>query len=242
MWARPPHKKALDQMWYAGELATCFREHFVKHYNLPHRVFPEGARDAGHDDATQIDWLNRAAMDRLWIARPGEIQRFWEAMTAVECRRWIAAQDRLVPVEVETAERTWTPALALPDIARRIADTPPPTTRMRILNPFDPAIRDRVRLRRLFGFDYTNEMFVPAARRRFGYYVYPLLEGDRFVGRVELKADRANGWMRVTGFWPEPRVKWTVVRHDRLAAELTRFARLAGIATIHDIPTAGATQ
>jgi hypothetical protein len=72
-------------------------------------------------------------------------------------------------------------------------------------------------------------MFVPAAKRRWGYYVYPLLEGDRFVGRIELKADRANGHMRVTGFWPEARVKWGASRLEKLNAELTRFARLAGI-------------
>ncbi|MEM7438866.1 MAG: crosslink repair DNA glycosylase YcaQ family protein [Pseudomonadota bacterium] len=237
MWARPPHKKALDQMWYAGDLATCFRENFVKHYNLPERVFPSDLRAAEHTDTTMVDWLNRAALDRLWVAAPGEIQRFWEAMSAVECRAWLDAQNWLVPVEVETAERTWVAALALPDIADRVADVTDPTARLRIINPFDPAIRDRVRLKRLFGFDYTNEMFVPAAKRRWGYYVYPLLEGARFVGRIEVKADRAKDVMWVTGFWPEPRVKWTRARFDKLAAELGRFARLAGIRTIEGIPS-----
>lgn len=242
MWARPPHKKALDQMWYAGDLATCFRENFVKHYNLPERVFPDALRAEEHSDATMIDWLNRSALDRLWIAAPGEIQRFWEAMTAVECRAWIEAQNWLIPVEVETAERTWVQALALPDIADRVADTPDPTTRLRIINPFDPAIRDRVRLKRLFGFDYTNEMFVPAAKRQWGYYVYPLLEGARFVGRIELKADRTRRQMTVTGFWPERRVIWTRARFEKLAAELGRFAKLAGIKDIIGIPTKTATQ
>ena len=100
---------------------------------------------------------------------------------------------------------------------------------MRIINPFDPAIRDRQRLRRLFGFEYRNEMFVPRAQRRWGYYVYPLLEADRFVGRIELKGDRGEGRMRVTGFWSEPGIKWTNNRTGRLHAELRRFARLAGL-------------
>ncbi|HCX11291.1 MAG TPA: hypothetical protein DHU81_13325, partial [Hyphomonas sp.] len=115
-------------------------------------------------------------------------------------------------------------AYATPDIETRLATAPAPTSRLRILNPFDPAVRDRNRLERLFGFDYRNEMFVPAAKRRWGYYVYPLLEGDRFTGRIEIKADRAKGWMSVTGLWPEPNVKWTPARHDKLNAELTRFA------------------
>ncbi len=103
---------------------------------------------------------------------------------------------------------------------------------MRILNPFDPAIRDRTRLERLFGFEYRNEMFVPKTKRKWGYYVYPLLEGVRFVGRVELKADRNAGWLRVTGFWPENGVKWAAARQQKLEAELQRFARFVGIKTV----------
>ena len=89
-----------------------------------------------------------------------------------------------------------------------------------------------MRLERLFGFAYRNEMFVPAAKRKWGYYVYPLLEGSRFVGRMEIKADRAAGWMRVTGFWPEPKVKWGAARQEKLDKELVRFARLAGIGDV----------
>ena len=68
------------------------------------------------------------------------------------------------------------------------------------------AVRDRNRLERLFGFDYRNEMFVPAAKRRWGYYVYPILEGDRFVGRIEIKANRRAKTLTVLKFWPEPGV------------------------------------
>ena len=228
MWARPPHKKALDQMWYAGDLATCYRENFVKFYNLPERVFPAALRPHA-PDAEAIDWLCRAALDRLSFATPGELQRFWAAMDAGETRDWVASAPDLVPVEIESADRRWTAALAPPDIETRLAQTPAPSTRLRLLNPFDPAIRDRLRLERLFGFAYRNEMFVPPAQRRWGYYVYPLLEGDRFVGRIELKADRGRKELRVTGFWPEPRVTWGNARHDRLASELGRFARLAGL-------------
>ncbi len=225
MWARPPHKKALDQMWYSGVLATAKRENFVKFYDLGERVFPD------HDpmyEGPALRHLGDAALDRLTIATPGEVQRFWGAATAPEARDW-AAQARTVPVRVQGADGTWRDALAHPDIETRLATAPAPTTRLRILNPFDPAIRDRTRLQRLFGFDYRNEMFVPAHERRWGYYVYPLLEGDRFVGRVELKADRAKGWLRVTGFWPEPCVTWRAARIEKLDAELARFARMVGI-------------
>ncbi|RKF14054.1 winged helix-turn-helix domain-containing protein [Roseovarius spongiae] len=225
MWARPPHKKALDQMWYAGDLATSHRENFVKFYDLGERVFPP--HDA-LDDRDAVEALCDAALDRLGIATVGEVQRFWAAMDTDEARGWLGRR-ALAPVEVEGADGAWTAAHAPPDIEARLTSLPAPTSRLRILNPFDPAIRDRARLRRLFGFEYVNEMFVPAAKRRWGYYVYPLLEGDRFVGRVELKANRGEGWLRVTGFWPEAGVKWGAARRDRLDAELARFGRLAGI-------------
>ena len=90
-------------------------------------------------------------------------------------------------------------------------------------------IRDRARLARLFGFEYRVEMFVPAAKRVWGYYVYPLLEGARFVGRIELKADRRAGRLEVLQFWPEPGIRWTAPRFDRLDAELLRLARFADL-------------
>lgn len=234
MWARPPHKKALDQMWYAGELATSHRENFVKFYDLGERVFPAHHRQTRHEDRHQTDWLCHAALDRLSVATQGEVQRFWAAMDAPEVRDWIETNRRsLIPVAVEGADKTVSLGFAPMDIEVRLANLPALGTRLRLLNPFDPAIRDRTRLARLFGFDYRNEMFVPADKRIWGYYVYPLLEGDRFVGRMEIKADRAKGVMTVTGFWPEPGVKWPPARFDRLDAELWRFARLAGIKTIN---------
>lgn len=231
MWARPPHKKALDQMWYSGELATCFRENFVKFYNLGERVFPGHLRNAAADP-DQVKWLCNQSIDRLTFGSSGDVKRFWDAVTTDEANAWCGARRDLVPVEVETADGQYLTAWGAPDIEARLAQAPAPTLRLRILNPFDPAIRDRMRLQRLFGFEYRNEMFVPAAKRKWGYYVYPLLEGDRFVGRVELKADRAAGWMRVTGFWPELRVRWGAARLEKLDKELLRFARLAGIGEI----------
>lgn len=230
MWARPPHKKALDQMWYAGDLATCHRKNFVKFYDLSERVFPRNWRD-GPDDTEAAEWLCDKAMDHLAFATCGEVQRFWQAMDAQEARTWLAAR-RLVPLRVEGADGVWRDAWGTADIEARLVASERVSSHLRLLNPFDPAIRDRVRLARLFGFEYRNEMFVPEEKRRWGYYVYPLLEGDRFVGRIELKANRAEGWMRVTGFWPEQKVKWTKQRHAKLERELMRFARLAGITDV----------
>lgn len=229
MWARPPHKKALDQLWYAGDLATCHRQNFVKFYDLGKRVFP------AHDpveDQTAAGWLCDAALDRLSFGTAGDIQRFWDAMRVKEAKAWSDAQGDLVEVDVICADGSHHAMLAHPEIETRLSTAPLPTSRLRILNPFDPMIRDRNRTERLFGFAYRNEMFVPKAQRKWGYYVYPLLEGARFVGRIELKADRKTGLLAVIGFWPEAKVKWAPTRWAKLDAELMRFARFAGLAHI----------
>ncbi len=230
MWARPPHKKALEQMWYAGELATSHRENFVKFYDLGERVFPPLAQSdhkARHDRA-QIDYLCDAAIDRLGIATRAEIKRFWDAAEMSEVDEWLKRR-ALIRVRTEGADGKWQDSWAVPDIEQRLQEMPGFARRLRIINPFDPAIRDRARLNRLFGFAYTNEMFVPQAKRRYGYYVYPLLERDQFIGRIEIRGERRAGWMRVTGFWPEPGAEWTSKRFEKLTAELERFASLASL-------------
>jgi uncharacterized protein len=229
MWRRPPHKLALDYMWYAGELSTSHRDGFTKFYDLTERVIPDQHRAAEHTDAAQVDWLCREALARLAFGTEGEIQRFWAAADLGEVKAWTAAKARkLVPVEIESARGEWSAALALPDIETRLASVSAPAPRLRILNPFDPVIRDRNRLTRLFGFDYRIEIFVPEAKRQWGYYVYPLLEGDRFVGRIEVKSDREAGEISVHQLWPEPGVKWTEARQAKLEAELGRLSRLVG--------------
>ncbi len=226
MWMRPPHKLALDYMWYAGELATSHRVNFTKFYDLADRVFPSELRAQNHSDATQINWLCHAALDRMGVGTLGEIQKFWEAMDAREVKAW-AQEASLVLVEVQAADGAWSEAFAPMDIEERLSALSAPTSRLRILSPFDPVVRDRNRLNRLFGFEYRIEIFVPAAKRKWGYYVFPLLEGDRFVGRIEVKADRAKGVLNVLNLWAEPGVKWTGARVAKLDAELARLARLA---------------
>lgn len=233
MWSRPPHKVALDYMWYAGELATSHREKFKKFYDLSHRVIPAHITDQCHSDDDQINWLCNQALDRLSFASLKEVQNFWQATELSEVKKWHDNHQNLTPIKWQSNQGNWVDAVAPHDIEVRLKNLSKPTSRLRILNPFDPAIRDRARLKQLFGFDYKIEIFVPAAKRQWGYYVYPLLEGDRFIGRIELKADRKNGILNVINFWQEDGVKWTTARFEKLTAELGRFARLANLTQVN---------
>lgn len=233
MWDRPPHKRALDHMWYAGELATSHRSNFVKHYDLRGRVIPPHLLSGHPADREQIDWLCHGALDRLGFATAGEVQRFWGAVSAAETKSWLgSAAEHLQSVEIESATGDWLKCLAPASLEARLNDAVTATSRLRIVNPFDPAVRDRDRLLRLFGFDYRIEIFVPPAQRKWGYYVYPLLEGDRFIGRIELKSDRKLGVLTVKRLWAEPVIKWTETRSAKLDAELGRLAQLVNAQTI----------
>jgi len=228
MWKRPPHKMVLDYLWYSGDLATSHRDGFTKFYDLAERVYPQDFPELS--EAEQITRLCRAALNRIGFGTLGEIRKFWEACESGEVQSWAGEDTKnLIEAEVQGADGSWTKALACADIEERIRTLKDPTSRLRILNPFDPAIRDRKRLARLFGFDYTVEMFVPAAKRKWGYYIYPLLEGNRLVGRIEIKGDRAKGTLTLTKFWTESERLRTDKRIDKLEAEATRLAKLAGL-------------
>lgn len=228
-WVRPPHKVALDYYWYAGVLATCHRKSFIKHYDVCEKVIPEKLREKTVSDAKQIDWLCSNALDRLGFASEGDLQRFWDAADLEEVKAWTKKRrKKLVDVEIKSANGDCYKAFAPEDIEESLASLKSPTSRLRLLNPFDPVIRDRNRLARLFGFDYRVEMFVPAAKREYGYYVYPMLEGDRFVGRIEAKADRKKGRIQVDNVWWERGVKITPARLKKLDAELERIGRFVG--------------
>jgi uncharacterized protein len=234
IWSRPPHKQVLDYLWYSGILATSHREKFHKFYDLAERVIPKQFFDAGIPEVEQVDWLCRAALARLAVGSMKEIKEFWEAKDVTEVKSWIEAnEEAVIPVKWETDNRELVTSYALADIEERIEQMPRTSSRMKIINPFDPAVRNRIRLNSIFGFDYKLEVFVPAAKRRWGYYVYPILEGDRFVGRIEAKGDRKAKCLNVLNFWPEDGINWSAGRKKKLEAELARFARLANLVSVN---------
>ncbi|MCP5039887.1 MAG: winged helix-turn-helix domain-containing protein, partial [bacterium] len=87
----------------------------------------------------------------------------------------------------------------------------------------------------IFGFDYRIEVFVPAPKRKYGYYVLPILEGDRFTGRIDLKAHRGDGVLEVKGLWWEQRVRATATRRDALRRCLERLGSFVGTHTVRGL-------
>lgn len=228
-WDWHPSKAALEYLWRVGELSVSRREGFRKVYDLTERVIPAEWRGVMHDDAAVIAWACDSALDRLGFATPGELAAYWGAVTPEEAKTWAEAalaSGAVIRVAVEGADGSLRTHLARPDLPQ--VQPPEPPGRIRILSPFDPALRDRKRAERLFGFHYRIEVFVPEPQRRFGYYIFPVLEGARLVGRVDAKAQRDRGVLAVRAFWPEAGVAMGAGRCARLEAELDRLARFAG--------------
>jgi uncharacterized protein len=163
--------------------------------------------------------------DRGQVAVAGRLgkQRLWDlaerVYPEVERISWKEAQTRMLErrrqalgVVLERGK-----LLAHPDAE----DGPVPRTRTTFLSPFDRLVHDRARAEALWGFFYRLEMYVPAAKREYGYYVLPILRGDRVVGRIEPVHDRKAGVLRVNGVWWEPGLR--PVSLDRPLRSLARW-------------------
>ena len=231
-WDWTPEKMALEYLWRTGRLAITGRESFHKVYDLIERVLPDAHAAPEPTPAEHVEWACRSALQRLGAATSLEVAAFWAAIPAARAAAWCrdaVSAGRLVSVSLasEGGEKPRA-AFAQPDWEERLRRAPAVPDRTRLLSPFDPVVRDRKRVERLFGFDYRFEAFVPAAKRRYGYYVLPILERDRFVGRLDPRHDRERGALVVEKLYWEPGVRPTRARLRSLDLELARLAERIG--------------
>lgn len=230
-WNWHPSKTALEYLWRTGKLAISGRSNFQKIYDLTERVLHPHHHEPEVSHAEFVDWACRGALTRLGFATSGEISAFWDSVTPQEARDWVVAhRDELIEVLVEPSDGGKPrPSYAFAAFADEIGNPPELPARIRVLSPFDPALRDRNRAERLFNFNYRIEVFVPEPKRQYGYYVFPLLEGSRVIGRIDMKADRKAATLDVRRLWLEAGVKPSAGRLEKLDAELLRLARFTGV-------------
>jgi uncharacterized protein YcaQ len=230
-WNWKPRKAALEHLWRIGELAVVRRINFQKQYDLTERVLPDHCTLATPRQREHLDWACRTALDRLGAATPAEIAGFWNAVSLEDSRSWCVKSlksGEIVPVIVQSSDGMLPQkAFAPHDWRNRLDALPPASDRMRVLCPFDPVLRNRKRTKRLFNFDYAFEGFTPLAKRRFGYYVMPIMHGDRIVARIDPKVHRERRVLEIKGVWWERGSRQKPLR-SILHEELTRLATFAG--------------
>lgn len=214
-WGWSQGKHALEYLFAMGRVAALRAPSFERLYEVTERVLPPAVLAM---PTPPVDVAKRRLLERG--ARAMGIGTWSDVCDHPRLRpthhhalRDALVEDGvLVPVRVEGIRE----AMYL----HRDAKVPPPSSRAALLSPFDPVVWCRPRAERLFGFRYRIELYTPEEKRVFGYYVMPLLVGDRLVGRVDVRADRAAGKLRAPRAFVEDGVSPREVRgvlHDELA-------------------------
>jgi uncharacterized protein YcaQ len=231
-WDWHPSKTALEYLWRSGELSVCHRTGFRKVYDLTERVIPPQHLNARVSEEDMIDWACSSALRGLGFATSGELAAYYEIATPAQAKDWCGAAlglGRIIEADIESHDGALRRSFVSPEILDEMP--PEPNARVRLLSPFDPALRDRKRAERLLGFHYRIEIFVPAPKRQYGYYVFPVMQGDRLIGRIDTKRD--GDATLVTAFWPEKGIRMGKARVMALEAEIDRVASFVGSTSVN---------
>ena len=225
-WGLRVKRQFLEAHFGFGRLAVAERlANFARRYDLAERVVPaEHHRRAVDPAEAQRELLRRAAWAH-GVGSARDLADYWR-MPIGEARQRLdelAEAGELRRVEVEGWPR--------PAFLHSRARLPRRVGAAALLSPFDPLVWYRPRLARLFDFEYAIEIYVPEAKRRWGYYVLPFLLGDALVARVDLKADRRARRLLVRSAWIEPAAEAGPVA-AALAAELRTLAGWLGLGEI----------
>lgn len=215
-----PAKNALEQLFMDGELMVKERVNFHKVYDLAERVLPNNINTTvptikeyyQHLIDTTINIQGLAKVEEIVYLRKG-IKKGVQAHLDN-----LVENNQLIKIKVNN-NIYYSKELKIELLNNGI------TTNVQILNPFDHIVIQRKRLGSLFNFNYQLECYVPEAKRKFGYYVLPILFGDEFVGRLDAKADRKTNIFTVKNLQFENQFKRTETFDELFAKSLNDFAQ-----------------
>lgn len=238
-WDWDDAKIALEYLFWTGEVTARRRDNdFARLYDLPERMIPAEHLNAPVPSAADARReLVRRAVRHLGVGTASDIADYFHLKSAVvtSSLRDLIEEKSVAEVRVEGWDKP-----AFIDVSAKI----PPRTHavMRataLLSPFDSLVWCRPRIERLFSFDYRIEIYTPAAKRKFGYYVLPFLHNGRLVGRFDLKADRHASVLRVLASHIEPDEKGSAGEIARAAhGELALMADWLGLSAL-DVASRG---
>lgn len=221
-WTRSDTKWVAEALFSSGVLTTATRVGFARHYDLVERVLPAAVLAREVDDDEALRELTLRAATALGVGTEADIRDYFR-LSAAQTKPAIA--QLLADGDIERVDVDGWPAPAYLRAGRTVPRVDRGTA---LLCPFDPLIFFRPRVERLFEFHYRIEIYTPAAKRQYGYYVWPLLMDGRLVARVDLKADRSADSLRVVGAFAEPDTPKPRVA-AALAGELQSMASWLGL-------------
>lgn len=221
-WNRSAVKRACELLFATGELTTGTRRGFERLYDLTERVLPAAVLETVVDEEEASRRLTTNAAIAFGIATEPDLRDYYRLPPAASQHAVaeLVEEGTLEPIDVQG----W----RLPAYRYVGAKAPRKVAARALLCPFDPLVWRRDRTERLFDFHYRIEIYVPEPKRVHGYYVFPFLLDDQLVARVDLKADRAAGVLRVPGAFAEPGADLARVALE-LAEELATMAGWLGL-------------
>ena len=234
-WDWKPAKVALEMLFWQGKLMITERRNFQKVYDLTERVLPSDINLTMPDSSEIGHFLVRRALTALGIASKKDIQNFMQPGTRRDADMQLADRTTIsraicnltesgdiLSVRIEDDK---TPHYAASDIIQNTRPLKKAEHCIFLLSPFDNLIIQRKRTERLFGFDYALECYVPESKRKYGYFVLPVLWGNRFVARIDVKADRKNKILIIRSIIFEKEFKNIDALLPLLADKLALFVR-----------------
>ena len=227
-WPYSKGKIALEWHFMTGAIATHERRGFTRMYDVAERVIPERARAAGSPAAPEAHRvLLMLAARSHGVGTASDLTGYYPAPNAGASKLTVPfARQRLEALADEgQLERVSVEGWRAPAYLHPDARLPRRVEGRALLSPFDSLIWDRERMSRIFGFNYTIEIYVPEAERRYGYYVLPFLLDGELVARVDLKAQRDAGTLSVRAAHVEDGLRPSPAAGE-LAAELAAELRL----------------
>lgn len=235
-------RSVLEQMYSTGELIIHHKKGTRKYYDIAEKyIHPNliNAPEPLESDLEHHKWrLFRriGAVGLLWNRASDAWLNIWglKAEQRNEAFRQLLHEGLIVAVSVEQMKDTlYCRAEDLP-LIEVVLQNPEPELRCELIAPLDNLIWDRKLINQLFGFDYTWEIYTPALKRKFGYYVLPLLYGESFVGRAEVISERKTGTLVVKNIWYEDGVRPTEPLRTALNECIHKFALFNGCETISE--------
>jgi uncharacterized protein len=227
-WDWKPAKIALELLVWKGDLMVTARKGFQKIYDLSERVLPPDTDTRLPSEEEQGEFFVRRALTAHGLATRREMQLYLSVAPRASVESALGRMVEMgeaIQLQVEGDEKS--EYYALGEVLEAWVKKPRKKV-LQILSPFDSFITNRERLLRLFGFDYQLECFMPASKRKIGYFSLPILWGEKLVGRMDSKAERRQKLLVVKnlvlekGFKPDERFT------TALGEELHRYARFNG--------------
>lgn len=190
--------RLVDVLWLTGRIGVHSRDGIARRWHVLEECLPPGALDSVEelDDTEATRRAVHRALRMLGVAKAGHIRKHFTRNRYPDLEEVLADDPEIEPVEVAGTRGTWF------CLAESLEADLAPGRRTTALSPFDNLLCDRARTAELFGFDHRLEIYVPQEKRMWGYYVLPILHGERFVARADLKVE--DDQLRVLALHEEP--------------------------------------